>query len=56
MPESLFECASFKLECDAQYDKSWAWTYFRCWHIIVFEKDTRGGVSHIFKRYSKCLK
>ena len=32
MPQSLLERTSFKLRCIAQYDESWAWTYFRCWY------------------------
>ena len=50
MPASLFECTSFKLECNALYDKSSGWTYFR--HIyLLLEKSMRGGVSYIFKTY-----
>ena len=47
MPDSLFECTSFKLGCNAQYDKSWSWTYFKCGH--VFE---RWGVKFTFLKHT----
>ena len=45
MTESLFQCTRYKLGCNAQYDKSPAWTYFRSWHVwevevLTFVKDT----------------
>ena len=56
MSESLFECTSFKLGCNAQNDKCWAWTYAWTSDVdmsLFFEKGMREGVSHISKRYSK---
>ena len=56
MFESLFECTSFKLGCDAQYNNTWSWTHFR-WDIcLFFEKGIRSGFSYISKRHSKLKK
>ena len=36
--KSLLEHAMFKLGCNAESDKNWAWTYSRSWHVSIFWK------------------
>ena len=55
MFQSLFECTNFNLGCHALYNKSWASTYLpisEAGMYLSFEKDMRGGVSYISKKYS----
>ena len=42
-----------KLGCNAENYKNWTGTYYRSWHDIFFEKDTRGRISYISNRYRK---
>ena len=51
----LLDRTSFKLGCNAQHDKNWAWTYFRSWHVHILWKGMRGGVSYISNRYTQWL-
>ena len=46
--QSLFECTSITLGCNALYDESQARSYFKHWLVICFEKDIKGGVSFGF--------
>ena len=48
-----FRRSTFKLGHNAQFDKIWAWTYFRCRHVFVFWKSIRSGVSYVSMTYKK---
>ena len=53
MPESLIECISLKLGCNPNMIKVEIKVVLNAGIYLFFEKGTRGGVSFIFKRYSK---
>ena len=51
--KSLFECTSFKLGCNAEYDEIEREVTLGANRCSFFEKSMAGGVSYISKKYSK---
>ena len=37
-PNRYLSAPAFKLGCNAQYDKRWAWAYSRSWHTYILLK------------------
>ena len=53
MPDSLFECTSFKLDALLNMTREELELILDADIYLFFEDDMRGGVSYISKRYSQ---